>query len=509
MSTSSRVIKNTGYLYFKMGVSVLVSLYATRLVLEALGASDFGLYNIVGGSILLLGFLNDTMSNVSQRFMSYEEGRGDFESKRRIFNVSVVLHLIIAIVTCIMLLSVMSILFNGVLNIQYDRINAAKIIYLSLVISTFLTITNSPYEAVLNAHENMLYYSLVGILEAFLKLVVAFVCVYCLYDKLIVYGVLMALIPLVSLVIMRVYCHSHYDECILSPSKYWDSDLAKRMAVFSGWNFLTSISSILSGQGIGIVLNHYFGTILNAAHGIANQVNGQLTAFSANMKKALNPVIVKNAGAHNVDAMNKATIAGCKFSTYLTLLFAVPCILEMPFILRLWLKNVPEWAVTFCSLQLVAGILLQMTNSASTAIYGQGDIKWYAIYKSIMNVLPVILTFVCFHFGGAPYLLYIPIIVVWGIGGDIVIVCYAKKLCGLSVGSYINGVLLPVVGVTLIMILLGMLVEIMFDEGLVRLISCILCTSLGMFCSMAIFGMTQVEKLRIIDLLNRKIWKKR
>lgn len=491
-----------------MGVSVFVSLYTTRLVLEALGASDFGLYNIVGGSILLLGFLNDTMSNVSQRFMSYEEGRGDDENKKRIFNVSVVLHLIIAIVTCILLLSVMGILFNGVLTIQQERINAAKIVYLSLVISTFFTITNSPYDAVLNAHENMLYYSLVGVFEAFLKLTVALVCVYSIYDKLIVYGVLMALIPLISMVIMRVYCHSHYNECVFSPSKYWDSSLAKRMAVFSGWNFLTSISSILSGQGIGIVLNHYFGTVLNAAHGIANQVNGQLTAFSGNMKKAINPVIVKNAGANNIEAMNIVTIAGCKFSTYLTLLFAVPCILEMPLILQLWLKNVPEWAALFCSLQLVAGVLLQMTNSASTAIYGQGDIKWYAIYKSIMNVLPVILTFVCFHFGGAPYLLYIPIIVVWGIGGDIIVVWYAKKLCGISVYSYIKGVLLPIVGVTIIMILLGMFVEVMFDEGLIRLISCIICTSFGMLCSMIIFGMTMIEKQQIIELLNRKIWKK-
>lgn len=484
-----------------MGISVFVSLFSTRLVLGALGASDFGLYNIVGGAIIMLGFLNDTMSNVTQRFMSYEEGAGNIEGEKRVFNVGIIIHTLIAFVTCCMLIVMMPLLFNGILNYDISRGFAAKIVYLSLIFSTFVTIINSPYEAVLNAHENMLFYSIVGIIESFLKLLVALVCIYSLFDKLIVYGVLMGAIPVFSLVVMRIYCHRHYKECVLSPYKYWDSSLAKKMATFSGWNFLTSISSILSNQGIGLILNHFYGTLLNAAYGIANQVNGQLTSFSGNMKKALNPVIVKSAGAQNDLIMNKATIAGCKYSTYLTLLFAIPFIMEMPFVLKVWLKEVPDWAVTFCRLQLVAGILIQMTNSASTAIYAQGNIKWYAIYKSIMNVLPAILTFFCFLWGGSPYLLYLPLIVVWGVGGDVVVIKYAEKLCSISMISYIREVFFPVVCVVLIMTLFGLLGIYWLNFGIIRFLICLLSTSVGMIISLKYIGMTKDEKKQIVTFI--------
>ena len=309
MSTSSRVIKNTGYLYAKMAITVFISLYVTRLILDSLGASDFGVFKIVGGAIAMMGFLNTTLANATQRFMSYAEGEGILEKKRKIFNVSIVLHVAIALVTVILLLVAMIPLFNGIFNIEPDRVPAAKIIYYSLIFSTVLTIINVPYDAVMNAHENMLYYSIIGIFEALLKLGIAFACVHTTYDKLIVYGILMACVPLITLTIMKIYCHRHYEECVIAPRRYWDHTLVRQISGFFGWNFLTAISSLLSFQGIGIVLNNFFGTVLNAAQGIANDVNASLSHFSGNMMKALNPVIVKRAGAGDIDTMNRATIA--------------------------------------------------------------------------------------------------------------------------------------------------------------------------------------------------------
>lgn len=508
MNTANRIIKNTGFLYTKMFITVFISLYTTRIILNSLGASDFGIFNIVGGAIGMLGFLNSTMANATQRFMSYAEGEGNLESKRKIFNVSFILHVIIAIITVLLLLASMYPLFNGILNITPDRIIAAKFVYVCLVISTVLTIINVPYDAVMNAHENMLYYSIIGIFESLLKLLVAFACVYTTHDKLLVYGTLMALIPLLTLTIMKLYCHRNYQECFFSFKKYWDIKLVKQIATFSVWNFLTAITSLFSAQGIGLVLNHFYGTVLNAAQGIANQLNGQMSAFSTNMMKALNPVIVKNAGAKDLDGMNVVTIAGCKYSTYLTMLFAVPFIIEVSFILKIWLEEVPEWTTLFCILQVIQTIICQTANSASTAVYAQGDIKGYAIYKSMMNALPVLLAYISLQLGGAPYWIYIPMIIVWAVGGNIVIIAYSKAKCGLLIKDYWKGVILPVIGTFLLMYFIGIIPSLFSCESFIRLIITCCMTTLGMGLAMITFGMKQNEKQHVLSLFGRLCFQK-
>ena len=502
MSTPTRVIKNTGYLYIKMGITMFVSLYTTRLILSSLGASDFGVFNVVGGAIAMLGFLNSTMANATQRFMSYAEGEGHLEKKRSIFNVSMVLHFGIAIATALLLLAAMYPFFHGIFNIEPDRVLAAEVVYLSLIFSTMLTIINVPFDAVMNAHENMLYYSIVGVFESLLKLGVAFICVYTTQDKLIVYGILMACIPLITLSIMKVYCHKHYEECIIAPRRYWDSSIVKQISSFFGWNFLTAISSLFSAQGIGIVLNHFFGAVLNAAQGIAHQVNGALSQFSGNMMKALNPVIVKSAGAKNVDAMNKASLLGCKYSALLTMFFAVPLSLEIHYVLNLWLKEVPAWAALFCVMQLTMSIITQMANSAATAVYAQGDIKEYAIWKSMMNALPVILVWIAFRLGGSPVWLYIPMIVIWAIGGDIVIIYYAKKKCGLPVSLYFTNVILPLLGSAIVMLLCGIIPVAFMPESFGRLLITCVATTIGLLLAAMLFAMTKEEKTQVKGMVS-------
>lgn len=477
-----------------MGITVFISLYTTRLILASLGESDFGIFNIVGGAIGMLGFLNSTLANATQRFMSYAEGEGKLENKKKIFNVSMSLHIIIALLTAILLFAVMIPLFSGILNIDSERIFSAKIVYVSLIISTLLTIINVPYDAVMNAHENMLYYSIVGVFESLLRLAVAFACVYTSGDKLIVYGILMACIPLVTLSIMKIYCHKKYEECSLSLRKYWDITTVKKIASFSGWNFLTAISSLFTAQGIGLVLNHFFGTRLNAAQGIANQVNGQLSAFSVTMLKALNPVIVKNAGSKDIEAMNKATIAGCKYSPLIIMFFAIPFIIEMDYVLGLWLENVPKWTSIFCEMVLVQTIICQIANPAATAIYGQGDIKWYAIWKSLMNISPVILVYIAFLFGGSPIWLYIPMILIWALGGDIVIIIYASKKCQLDIRCYCKSVVAPVMVIGIITLTIGVIPSLVIEPCFFRLIISCVVSSITMIISIWFLGMDAVEK---------------
>lgn len=505
MSTTTRVIKNTGFLYAKMGISVFLSLYTTRLILASLGASDFGVFNIVGGAITMLGFLNSTMANATQRFMSFAEGEGNILKKKQIFNVSMILHIGVALLTGIILVIAMIPLFGGIFNIMPDRVYAAKVIYLSLIVSTMFTVINVPYDSVMNAHENMLYYALIGIFESILKLIVAFACVYTTSDKLIVYGVLMAVIPFITLSIMKWYCHRKYSECVFGFKKYWNSGLVKEIGLFSGWNLLTAVSSLASFYGTGLVLNHFFGTLLNAAQGVANQVNGQMSTFSVNLMKAVNPIIVKNAGAKDTDAMNKAVLASGKYSTLLLVFFAVPFCLEMHYILNIWLKDVPDWTSLFCCLQLAISIICQAANSAATSVYAQGNIKWYAIYKSTMNILPVVVTYIAFRQGASPYWLYISMIVIWAIGGDYVIIHYAKKCSGLTFYVFCKDVVAPICFVIVPMVLVGYLPQLFMEEDFLRLLVSCFATSIVFLISIWIIVFKKQERQNVVSFIKARL----
>lgn len=385
MSTVNRVIKNTGYLYAKMGVTMFISLYTTRLILNSLGASDFGIFNIVGGAIAMLGFLNMAMASATQRFMSYAEGVGQKEKQKNIFNVSVILHFLIALFVGIMLLVTGYFFFRGILNIPVGRVDAAKVVYSSLIISTMLTVMTVPYDAVMNAHENMKYYAIVGIVESLLKLGGAFIVVYTFFDRLVVYGILMACIPLITMIIMRVYCHKHYEECLFDPRRYWDKAVMKKMTKYAGWSLLSSSSAIINGYGSGIVLNHFFGTVLNAAYGVCGQLNGQLLAFSNNMLKALNPSIVKAEGCGLRDKMFASAFTGCKISFILYSLLAIPFSFEAPYILHLWLKNVPPYTVLFCRLSCLIITIEQCYLPLNTALGAIGNIKQISLCNTILT----------------------------------------------------------------------------------------------------------------------------
>lgn len=449
-STANRVIKNTGYLYIKMGITMFVSLYTTRLILNGLGASDFGIFNIVGGAIAMLGFLNAAMANATQRFMSYAEGEGNKEKQKSIFNISIILHAAIAGIMGIMLTGAGWFFFHGILTIPETRIFAAEVIYASLIVSTMFTVMSVPYDAAINTHENMRYYALIGILESALKLVIAFVCVYTTGDKLILYGILMAALYILTPSIMRVYCHKHYDECVFKPQVYFSKSLMKEMTRFAGWAFLTSISSMLCQYGLGIVINHFWGVLLNAAQGIANQVSGMLLQFSQNMMKAVNPILVKSEGAQNRERTIYITLFGCRVSTWIMMMFEIPMIILAPYILKLWLKNVPEWAVLFTQLQLARSIIEQLFSSIFGLVYANGNIKNYAIVKSALNFLPLLIVPILFSIGYSPIWLYVVWIICWGLFGGIVGLHYANKLADLQPQKFCKNVLIPCFSVAFI-----------------------------------------------------------
>lgn len=439
MSTTTRVIKNTGFLYAKMAITVFISLYSTRLILNALGASDYGVFNVVGGAIAMLGFLNASMAGATQRFMSYNEGKGDKNKQKKIFNTSVILHLLLAIFVAIILLILEPLFFNHLLNIEPSKVYAAKWIYYFTIFSTGFTIMTVPYDAVLNAHENMLYYSIVGIIQSLFLLLVAITVVKMDSNKLIWYGGFTALSCILVLLIERTYCKFKYEECKFKPYKYFDISSLKEMASFAGWNLLGSSSSVIWAYGTNLIINNFFGTIVNAASGVCNQINGQLQAFSTNMLKAVNPVIVKSEGMGDRERMFRASFSACKLSVMMYAFFAIPFVVDASYILQLWLKNVPQYTLIFCQLTVIQVLVEEFSSPLSTAINAVGKIKQYNIINSIILYFEVLIIFLLFRVTGEPSLFKV-VCIIGAIVQLIFKIWYCKAYNKMSVSSFVKDV---------------------------------------------------------------------
>jgi O-antigen/teichoic acid export membrane protein len=501
-SAAKRVVMNTGILYAKMGVTMFISLYTTRLILNSLGASDFGIFDIVGGAIGMLVFLNAAMAAATQRFMSYAEGEGNKDRKKNIFNISVILHFCIAILLGIVLLIAGYFFFNGILNIPAERMDAACMVYYFMIVSTMFTVMTVPYDAVLNAHENMLYYAIVGIIESILKLAVALVVVYTMADKLIVYGALMSGISLSVMIIMRTYCHKRYEECVFKPKKYYDKTLMKEMTGFAGWNFLTSSTSMVGQYGLGIILNHFFGAILNAAQGIANQLCGQLQAFSNTMLKALSPIITKSEGQGNRELMLRSSMTGCKFSFLGVAFFAIPCLIDAEYIMEVWLKTVPEWSIAFFRFQLLRALVEQLTIALETSVYAVGDIVNMSKIKAITAISPLILTFLAFYAGWSPYWMYIIWIFCWGILGGGIKIYYAVTKCNLSLKNFTYSVIMPCVILFCSVFLMAIIPYIFLSKGMLRLLSIGIISSMSFVFFAWFISLGSYEKQLISNIVS-------
>lgn len=498
-STINRVIKNSGYLYANMAFSMFVSLYSTRLILNALGASDYGIFCIIGGAIGMLGFLNAAMTSSTQRFINYAEGQGDHAQKKRIFTVSVLIHLILSIIMFIVFELAFLFFFNGILNIESNRIYAAKWIYQLMIISTIFTIQTVPYNAIINAHENMRYISIVGFLQTLLKLLTAIIIVNTCVDKLILYGILNTLVALLVMIIMRIYCHNHYSECRFNLKKYYDNGLMKNMTSFAGWGLINSSSSMFAQYGMGIILNSFFGTILSAAQGIANQISGQLMVFSRTMLMSINPIIGKKAGGQDLEGVIRISLISSKMSFIILAIFACPFIIETPYILKIWLKNVPEWSVMFFRFEISRNLLDQLTISLTSAITAEGHIKYYSIFRGISYFLPLPITILFFYLGASPYWFYIIWILMWNIIGGVIVLRFCHKNCKMSYKIFINQVMTPCLIITIFTILIGSILTYTLLPSFLRLIiTCIISlTSMGIITW--IIGLNTFEKELVLN----------
>jgi O-antigen/teichoic acid export membrane protein len=452
MNASNRVIYNTLVLYAKMILTVGITLYSVRLILNALGASDYGIYNVVGGVISALSFMQSAMTVSTQRYMSYYKGTQDISKQETIFGSSVILHLGLGFLIMLILFFIQPLIFNHFLNIPEERISIAGTIYYFMSFSMFCAISSVPFIASLNAHENMLYIAIIGIIQVLLTLFLAIYLSFSTVDRLLLYGIGSCCIQFIILILYAACCTKKYEECNIHAVRTPNKKMIKELLSFTGWNTFGALSGISKSQGVAIVLNLFMGTIVNAAYGIANQISGQLNFFSNTMLKAINPQIMQSEGANNRERMLRLSIIASKFGFYLIALFAIPVMFEISSILAWWLKVVPDNTVMFCQMILLSIMINQLTIGLQSAIQATGKIKNYMIFVGGTKIMMIPVAFLLLKFD-LPLISVMIAYVVFEFTASILRLICLKIYGQLSIKHFIRSTFLkealPVLGIVL------------------------------------------------------------
>jgi O-antigen/teichoic acid export membrane protein len=465
---NKRIAKNTLFLYFRMLLSMGVSLYTSRVVLNTLGIEDYGVANVAGGVIVMFSFLNSSMSGATSRFLTFELGCGNYEKLKKTFSAALTVHFIIAGIILILGETIGLWFLENKLVIAPERMNAARWVYQLSILSTMISITQAPYSATIIAHERMNIYAYMEILNSFLKLGIVYLLVISSFDKLIFFAALNLCVTVMIITIYRIYCLKNFPE---SHYKYeWNKEIMKPMLSFSGWDLLGSLSYLSKTQGINILLNLFFGVVVNAAYGIATQVQSAVSQFSGNFLAAVRPQIVKYYAANEIDKMQHLMFNASKLSFFLIFLISFPLIIENHFILQLWLKQVPEYAVPFCRLILLSFWISAIFLPVQFVIHATGKIKRMTTTISTIYILTLPVSYVVFKLGFSPVSSFVINLIITFFGCQVYIWALNKNIPQISIFNFYKKVVLICIVVGLLSSIVPFYIHYSMNEGWGRLI---------------------------------------
>lgn len=440
MNSSERIVFNSIVLYAKLILTICVNLIATRLILNAMGVVDYGVVNLISGIVAMLSFVQSSMAVSTQRYMSVNMGKHDVNLQCKIFNNGLLLHFSLAIIILIILESCLPLVFNSDIQIPDERHSASMILYQLTIIGTLLVIIGVPFDATLSAHENMLWVSFASILESIIRLSGAIWLLYYQSDKLVFYGLLVVTIRLASLLFKSIYCRKQYAEIHISKSVI-SLRLIKEMFSFSFWNMFGAFAMAARSQGMAVILNIFNGVVINTAYGIGMQISGQLANFSGTISRSMSPQIMQREGGGDRVAMISLALKQCRYTTLFLFMFALPLFVEMPYVLLIWLKDVPDYAIVCCRSFILIALVVQMSSGLMTSIQAKGEISLYQVIVSIILLLNIPVSYILQKVG------YSPLIVLYSMVA-IEIVCliarilFARKLVGITIKNYIKQVLI-------------------------------------------------------------------
>jgi len=436
---NKRIAKNTLFLYARMLIMMAIALYTSRVILNTLGVVDYGINNVVGGVVAMFGFLNGAMSTSIQRYITFELGRGDMVALKRIFTTSIQISTIIGILIVILSETIGLWFFYNKMVMPAERMDAAFWVLQLSIISTFVAIMSYPYNADIIAHEKMDVFAYISLLEAVLKLLVVYLLVILDFDKLILLSFMWLCVQLLIRFIYNSYCTHHFEESKLI--RVFDRKLIKEMFSFAGWNLWGNLAGVLFSQGLNMLLNMFFGPVVNAARAVAVQVEGAIMQFSSNFQTALNPQITKTYAQNDLQSMHKLIYRSSKYSFMLLLLLSLPVMIEATAILKLWLKIVPEWTEIFFRIIICISIIDAVARPLMVAAAATGDVK---VYQSVVGgillaILPI--SYVVLKLGGNPASVFIVHLLVC-IVAFIVRLYIIRPMIHLSISDYMRRVVL-------------------------------------------------------------------
>ncbi|MFA7439777.1 MAG: lipopolysaccharide biosynthesis protein [Sphingomonadaceae bacterium] len=502
MTGNARIARNTLALYFRSILTMVVALYTSRIVLNELGASDYGLYSLVGGVLALMSFFNTSMASSTQRFLNFEKGKRNTARLRGVFGTSLYIHILLVGGILLMAETVGLWFLNTQLNIDPGRMDAANWVYQCTVLSFLAGTIVSPYVASIVANERMTTFAYVTLLGVCLKLLAAYLLQVMGGDKLELFAVLTLIASLVPSLIYMLYARRNFPECRAGPCK--DNSLLRQMLSFTSWTLTSHISVILRTQGLAIILNLFFGTLINAALGIAMQVNGAIRSFSTNFTQALNPQIVQNYAADALEKMRTLVMSGCRLSFFLVLLFSLPALIETETILRLWLKNVPDYTVIFVRLILIQSLVEAMAGPMATAQGATGNVKRYHLTLSIIGLMNLPASYMLLKAGLPPYVTFYVAILFSAIIGVSRII-FLRKSINLSMRAFVRDVVTRCSLVAILAPVVPVMMHYLMDDSLVNafIICAVSCISVIIF--VALFGINDKERKFFFERITKKL----
>lgn len=495
-ANNKRIAKNTLLLYVRMLFGMLVSLYTSRVILQALGIEDYGIYNVVGGIVTMFTFLNGAIVASTQRFLTFELGRSNIERLSQIFSTSLQIHILLSLFVFILAETIGLWFLNEEAIIPEERMHAAMWVYQISIISCIISIMSVPYNADIIAHEKMSAFAYISVLELVLKLLIVYLLYVSPWDKLITYAVFLLLIQIIMRGIYTIYCNKHFQESIYRHNI--NKAIFKEMFCFAGWSFTGSLAVLLYSQGLNILLNIFFGPLVNAARGIAVQVQGAIQGFVGNFQMALNPQITKNYANANLEQMHSLMYRSSKFSFYILFLITLPILLKCEYILILWLKEIPDNAVIFTQWMIVISLLNAIVNPCSVAIQATGKVKTYQLVVGGILILILPVSYIFLRGGYPAYSVFII---------HFSIECFAqlsrifllRKQININVGTYIRKVILPISLVVIISSILPLVSQNQLKNDFSDFVLTTLVSLISVSATTFFVGLTRNERRFIID----------
>ena len=498
-SNTRRIANNTLLLYTRLLFSLVVSLYSSRLVLSALGETDYGVYNVVGGVVSMFSVVTSAISGAISRFITFELGKNDKKKLSNLFSMSFCIQLVMSLVIVILVESIGVWFLNTKMNIPPERMRAANWVLQFSMVSFVSSMLIVPYDAAIVAHEKMNFYSIIGILDVLLKLGTALLVANSTFgDKLIIYAAALMICLFILQVLYICYCRKAFDECRLH-KPVLDKNLFKELFGFASWNFFGSVISMLNGQGINIALNMFCGAAVNAARGLAYTVNNIIANFVNNFMKALNPQIIKAYAAKDIDYAKFLIFRGAKFSYFILLVLGLPVMFEADFLINLWLVEVPDHTINFVRMVLLLSFTDVLSNILGMAQSATGKIKNYQIVSSSIMSLNFIFSYLLLRFTDFPpeciYFVSVAVSVLMLISRNI----FINRYYGIPFSEYFKNVYLKLLTVTLAAAVIPFFIWSNMDDSLMRFgIVCFSCI-LSSITTILFLGCNKTERVFILD----------